>query len=114
MRIRMSKAIELMEKSEHDIAQFNRTIKSMVQELTANGEKTEDLFAHLMQAQTSDLSGSDNVHRINMDSAGDTDVPRLPCPISCETIATVCNKVAKIATKISTSLLSKLTPTVST
>ena len=50
MRIRMSKAIELMEKSEHDIAQFNRTIKSMVQELTANGEKTEDLFAHLTQA----------------------------------------------------------------
>ena len=41
-------------------------------------------------------------------------VPRLSYPVSCKIITTGYNKWTKIATKISTSLLSELTPTVST
>ena len=50
LRLELAKAPQLIVDKNYDIDAFNTIIDAHVQKLSANGEKTEDLFAHLTRA----------------------------------------------------------------
>ena len=50
LRLDIAKAFELIVKVDYHIDTFNNSIQAIVQKLAANGETTQDLFAHLTKA----------------------------------------------------------------
>ena len=50
LRLKIASATALMEEAEFNITAFDHNIKSLINDLSAHGERTEDLFAHLTKA----------------------------------------------------------------